>query len=221
MRNVRSKSTPSLLSFVFCVRLLLLILLLSGCAGKGPILIEGVTYQAPGGVPAGVGHITVAVSSFHDLRDRKPEVIGQRQIRDSISNDLVVSGTVADAVAQTIRKALSIRGIQSRTAPGWELTESTIKTEGVDILVGGEIRALWIDVVSRPFKVTYKAVVKLRVSAADVREKKILRTLNLNSTLEQEVVSYSDYTVQDMLSEALSSAVDQLLNDDELKKKIH
>jgi len=221
MRNVRSKSTPSLLSFVFCVRLLLLILLLSGCAGKGPILIEGVTYQAPGGVPAGVGHITVAVSSFHDLRDRKPEVIGQRQIRDSISNDLVVSGTVADAVAQTIRKALSIRGIQSRTAPGWELTESTIKAEGVDILVGGEIRALWIDVVSRPFKVTYKAVVKLRVSAADVREKKILRTLNLNSTLEQEVVSYSDYTVQDMLSEALSSAVDQLLNDDELKKKIH
>lgn len=218
---MRSKSTPSLLSFVFCVRLLLLILLLSGCAGKGPILIEGVTYQAPGGVPAGVGHITVAVSSFHDLRDRKPEVIGQRQIRDSISNDLVVSGTVADAVAQTIRKALSIRGIQSRTAPGWELTESTIKTEGVDILVGGEIRALWIDVVSRPFKVTYKAVVKLRVSAADVREKKILRTLNLNSTLEQEVVSYSDYTVQDMLSEALSSAVDQLLNDDELKKKIH
>jgi hypothetical protein len=59
------------------------------------------------------------------------------------------------------------------------------------------------------------------VSAADTSNKTIFKTLNMNSKLERQDLAFSFETVEGMLSEALSSAIDQLLKDDEFKKKIH
>jgi hypothetical protein len=44
--------------------------------------------------------------------------------------------------------------------------------------------------------------------------------VNLNSALEREDVVYSIYTVQATLSEALTSAMNQLLADEEVKKRL-
>lgn len=220
MRNAMARTRRAAFLFILGMAMLFLPGFMAGCAEKGPILIDGITYQAPEGLTAGRGIVMVAVSSFRDLREAKPSVIGQRQIRDYISNDLVVQGTAADMVAGALTEALRARGIRSGAAATWDLSESTINAEGADIVVGGEIKALWIEVLSQPFKVKYKSIAQLRVSVADVKEKKVLRTVNLSSSLEQEQVSYSDYTVQDLFGKTLSSAVDQLLNDEELKKKI-
>ena len=203
------------------IAILSLLALSAGCAEKGPILIEGIAYKAPEGVTAGKGSTVIAVSPFRDVRQTKSSVIGQRQIREYIANDLVVQGTAADIVSGAVHEALTVRGIQSKHSTDWDLAETSISAEGADILVGGEIKTLWIEVHSQPVNVKYKAVVQLRVSAADAKDKKILRTLNLSSSLEREDVVYSDYTVQEILAAALSSAIDQLLNDEEFKKNIH
>ncbi|MDH4163070.1 MAG: hypothetical protein OEW15_10330 [Nitrospirota bacterium] len=219
MRNINSTTALST-SRLFLVILSMLLALTAGCAEKGPILIEGITYQTPEGAAAGKGNTVAAVSTFRDLREVQPSVIGKRQIGNDISNDLVVQGTAADMVTGMIREALKVRGIEARSAAAWDLSDASINAEGADILVGGEIKALRVEVISQPFKVRYKAMVQLRVSAADVKERKVLRTLNLSSSLEQENVSYSDYIVQEMLSEALSSSINQLLSDEEIKNRI-
>ena len=54
-----------------------------------------------------------------------------------------------------------------------------------------------------------------------MKDGKVLRTLNLSTSQERKDVVYSDYTVQEVLVAALSSAIDQLLNDEEFKKTIH
>jgi hypothetical protein len=100
------------------------------------------------------------------------------------------------------------------------MNAETIKTDGMNILIGGEIKTLWVEVVSQPLNVKTAAEVQLRVSAADVAEKKIFRTLVLNSKMERQDVAFSFESVSAALSEALSSALDQLLKDDEFKKKI-
>ena len=80
---------------------------------------------------------------------------------------------------------------------------------------------LWVEVVSQPLNVKIAAEVQLRVSTADVAEKKIFRTLVLNSKMERQDVAFSFESVSGALSEALSSALDQLMKDEEFKKKIH
>jgi hypothetical protein len=194
--------------------------LLSACAEKGPVLIEGIKYQAPEALVAGVPKIVVGIAPFKDDRGKTVSVLGKRTISNYLENDLVVQGTVADLVTVAVKDALKSRGITVKDA-SWDMNAETIKADGMNILIGGEIKTLWVEVVSQPLNVKTAAEVRLRVSAADAAEKKIFRTLVLNSKMERQDVAFSFESVSAALSEALSSALNQLLKDDEFKKKIH
>lgn len=198
----------------------LLAAFLSGCAQKGPVLLDNIRYQAPEGLAAGAPKLVVGVSPFKDDRGKTFSVLGKRTIPDDVENDLVVQGTVSDLVTAGLKDALKARGIMVKDAPSWDMNAESIRSSGIDILIGGEIKTLWVEAVSKPLNVKVNAVVQLRVSVADAAEKKIIRTLDLNSKLERQDVAFSFESVEDAVSEALSSALNQLLNDDEFKKKI-
>jgi len=203
------------------VVLLVSLLMLSGCAEKGPMLLEGIKYQAPEVQAAGVPKLVVGIAPFKDDRGKTVSVVGKRTISNYIENDLVVQGTTADLVTAAVKEALKSRGIMVKDAPAWDMTAETIKADGMNILIGGEIKTFWVDVVSQPLNVKTAAEVRLRVSVADGAEKKIFRTLVLSSKMERQDVAFSIESVSASLSEALTSALEQLLKDDELKKKIN
>lgn len=207
-------------SWVYIGSAVLLAAFLSGCAQKGPVLLDNIRYQAPEGLAAGAPKLIVGVSPFKDDRGKTFSVIGKRTIPDYMENDLVVQGTVADLVTAGLKDALKARGIMVKDAPAWDMNAESIKSSGIDILIGGEIKTLWVEAVSQPLNAKVNAVVQLRVSAADAAEKKIIRTLVLNSKLERKDVAFSFESVEGAVSEALSSALNQLLNDEEFKKKI-
>jgi len=193
---------------------------LAGCAQKGPVLLENIKYQAPEGLAAGSPKLVVGVSPFKDDRGKTSSVLGKRTIPDYIENDLVVQGTVADLVATGLKDALKARGVMVKDAPEWDMNAESIKGSGMDILIGGEIKTFWVEAVSQPLNFKVNAAVQLRVSAADVAEKKLIRTIVLNSKIERQEVASSFESVEGAVSEALSSALNQLLNDDEFKKRI-
>ncbi len=194
--------------------------LLSGCAKKGPVLLDNIRYEAPEGLAAGAPRVVVGISPFRDDRGKSDSVVGKRTIPNYLENDLVVQGTAEELVAAALKDALKARGVTVKDAPEWNIDAQPIRANGVDILIGGEIKTLWVDAVSQTLNVKYKAEVKLRVSAADAAEKKIFRTLVLDSKVERQDVAFSFETVESALSEALSSALNQLLNDEEFKRKI-
>jgi hypothetical protein len=195
--------------------------LLSACAEKGPVLLRNIAYQASESTAAGSPKAVVGVSPFKDLRGISSSVLGKRTIRNDIENDLVVQGTVADLVTLAFKDALKARGIMVKDAPAWDLKAETVAGEGFDILLGGEIKALWIEVASQPFNVKQQALVQLRVSAADRKDKAVFKTLTMNSKMDRQDIAFSFDTVEGLLSEALSAAIDQLMKDDEFNKKIH
>jgi hypothetical protein len=199
---------------------ILLIGMLSACAEKGPVLLGNIAYQAPANPVAGTPKAVVGVSPFKDLRGGATSVLGKRTIRNDIENDLVVQGTVADLVTKALKDALKARSIVVKDAPAWDLKAETVAGEGFDILVGGEIKALWVEVASQPFIVKQQAVVHLRVSAADRASKAVFKTLTMNSKMDRQDIAFSFDTVEGLLSEALTAAIDQLLKDDEFKNKI-
>ena len=194
---------------------------LSACAEKGPVLLEGVKYQAPEGLVAGAPKVVIGIAPFKDERGKITSVLGKRTISNSVENDLVVQGTVADLLTASMKEALKARGIAVKDLPAGDLGELAGKTEGTDIVIGGEIKTLWVDVSSQPLNVKMTAEVQLRVSAADKTEKKVFRTLVLNSKVERQDIAFSFDAAAGALSEALSAAIDQLMKDDEFKKKLH
>lgn len=204
----------------YSLMMISMLVFLFGCAEKGPVLLN-IEYQVPEGEVAAPRKVIVGVAPFKDDRGKTASVLGKRTLPSmEIENDLVVQGTVAELVTAKLKDALKARGITVKEVQAWDLSSENIKAEGCDIVIGGEIKTLWVEAVSRPLKASTKADVQLRVSAADTAEKKVLRTLNLNSKLERQDIAFSFSQVEDVLSEALTSAINQFLNDEEFKKKI-
>jgi hypothetical protein len=193
---------------------------LFGCAHKGPILID-FRYQAPQGAAEKISKTTVAVSPFIDERRGNNSVVGKRvSTLNDEANDLVVQGLVSEKVTAALKSALTARSITIHDVPVWDQTEAGIPASGTNLLIGGQIKALWIDCESQLASTTVKADVELRIVVADAAQKRIIKALNVNSKIEHQSIGYSTEFVEDTLAEALSSAIDQLFADDELKNRL-
>lgn len=194
--------------------------ILTGCAQKGPILLD-FGYQTPPGAAAGAPAVVVAIAPFKDDRGKEASVAGRRYaaLRDT-ATELVVQGTVSDKVTSSLKEALRARGVTTQDAAGWDLTIPGIPSTDANLLISGEIKKLWVETVSSLANTTATANVELRIVTADVKQKKIIRTLNLTSMIERRNVTFSAAFVESTLSEALSVALNQIFNDEELKSRL-
>ncbi len=205
------------LCFVMAV---LLAAFLSGCAHRGPLLVD-FKYQPPKGTVAEPPKVIVGVSPFKDARGKVESVVGRRfmSLNDE-TNDLVVQGTVSTKVTAAVKDAFKARDIEVKDSGRWDLTEAGIPTNGANLLIGGEIKTLSVESTSSLANTVVKVDVQLRISAADVAKKKLIRVLNVNSKLERQNITYSSAFVDATISEALTTALDQIFADDELKNRL-
>ena len=197
---------------------LIAVMFLSGCAEKGPILLN-VAYQPSEGKPVTAKKLVVGLSPFRDERETAASVLGTRTIPSGMKNDLVVEGTAADVVTNALRAALKEHGLDLKDVPAWDLTAEGMKAEGAELLFGGEIKALRLDSKATSLKTNLTASVQIKIVVGDIAGKKILRTLDVNSKIEQEIL-YSREKLESALSEALTSALDQIFQDDVLNKRL-
>ncbi len=192
----------------------------SGCASQGPVLLD-FQYQPPQAVSPEAAKVTVGVSPFKDNRGKVASVVGKHSFDSSNqTSDLVVQGTVADKVTAALKSALKARGIAERDYAAWNLTEAGIPSDGSDLLVSGEIKNLWVKTTSRFADTTAKAEVQIRISVADMSQRKVIRILNVNSTMERQSLTFSTGVVESALSDALTAAIDQIFADEELKNRL-
>ncbi|OGW40377.1 MAG: hypothetical protein A2010_18950 [Nitrospirae bacterium GWD2_57_9] len=190
--------------------------LLAGCVQKGPILVDAV-YQVPVGVtPDRAPEAVVGLIPFKDERGKTDSVAGKRfnSLSDT-TNDLVVQGTVSDKVTTAVRRSLVARDITVKELAGWDLTEPGIPAAPVSLVLSGEIKTFWAEAVSSVANTKVTARVEVRVVAADPVQKKIVRVLNVNSSLERTNVTFSSAFVEATMSEALSAAINQIFSDQE------
>jgi hypothetical protein len=180
-----------------------------------------VRYLSPEGMVAATPKVVVGVSPFKDERGKPASVLGVKKSTQSSSEiDLVVQGTGADMVTALFKDALKARGFSVKDVAVWDMTAEGIKAEGVDVLMSGEIKSLWVETVTGILSVDLKAEARLRVVVADVPDKKILHATTVNSSLERKNIAFSFEYVQQTLSEVLSAAINQVFDDEEIKKKL-
>lgn len=203
----------------FVLSVLIAVVFVTGCAEKGPVLLN-IAYQAPAEKAVTASKIVVGVSPFRDGRGEPASVLGKRTIPSGMQSDLVVQGTVAETATMSLKDALTRRGIAVKDVAGWDLTAEGIQAEGAALVLGGEIKVFWLESTASAsaFNTHLMASVQLKITAGDTAEKKVIRTIDVSSKLDQDVL-YSHELLENMLSEALSSAIDQIFNDAELKKR--
>ncbi len=207
-------------SRMYLVIAALLAAFLSGCAPKGPILLD-FQYQPPQDVSARAANATIGVSPFRDDRGKVPSVVGRRSLESSTeTNDLVVQGTAAEKVTAALKSALKARGIAEKDLAAWNLTEAGIPSGGANLLISGEIKKFWAESKSRFANTTVKAEVQLRISMANMAHRKIIRVVNVNSMMERQNATFSTEVVESTLSDALTSAINQIFADEELQKRL-
>ncbi len=201
---------------------LLLLMSLTGCATqKGPLLMSDIQYLSPEGMVAAASKIVVGVSPFKDVRGKPASVLGVKKSTSSSSEvDLVIQSTGADMVTARFKDALKARGFAVKDVPAWDMTSEGVKADGVDVLISGEIKSLWVETVTSILSVDLKADAQLRMVAADVSDKKILRATTVSSSLDRKNIAFSFEYVQQTLSEVLSAAMNQFFDDEEIKKKL-
>ena len=204
----------------FVLSVLMAVVFATGCAEKGPVLLN-IAYQAPAVKTVMASKIVVGVSPFRDGRNEPASVLGKRTIPNGMQSDLVVQGTVAEVATIGLKEALTRRSIAVKDVAGWDLTAEGIPAGGTALVLGGEIKVLWLEstAAASAFNTHLMASVQLKVVAGDTGEKKVIRTIDVSSKLDQDVL-YSHELLENMLSEALSSAIDQIFNDEELKKRL-
>ncbi len=203
----------------FGISALALVLLTAGCAEKGPILLD-IGSPAPEEQPAAAAKVVVVgVAPFRDDRGKAESIVGSRTVPSGLQNDLVVQGTVSGMVAATLKGALKVRGIAVKDVPGWDLTAEGMRSEGVSILFGGVIRTLWLKSTAETLNTHLVASVQLKIVAGDPAGRNIIKTLDVASTVEQDVL-YSTSKLEEVLSDALAGAVDQIFKDEDLNKKL-
>lgn len=197
---------------------ILVLLFIAACAEKGPVLLA-VGYQAPADKAGTASTVSVGVSPFRDGRGEPASVLGKRTIPSGMQSDFVVQGTVADTATKILKQACIARGIPVKDIGGWDLTAEGMNGAGADILLGGEIKTLWLESRATSMHTYLKASVQIRITVGDRRENKIIRVIDVNSKLDQEIL-YSRERLEAALSETLSSAMDQIFQDEELKKRL-
>ncbi len=202
----------------FVLSTLLVLFFVAGCAEKGPILLD-IEYQRPAGKIAVSHNVIVGVSPFRDSRGQPPSLLGKRSVASGLENQLVTEGTVGELVTAKLKDALKARGLTVKDVRNWGLTAESMPADGYDVLISGDIKQLWLESTSVPFKTNLKCSIQLQIVAGDTAEKKIIRLLDINSKIDQDIL-YSREKLSEVLSEALSSALDQLFQDEVLRKKL-
>lgn len=197
---------------------LMAVVLFSGCAEKGPVLLN-VVYQPAGGKAVASTKVVVGLSPFMDNRQTYPSLLGTRTVPSGMQDDYVVKGTVAGLVTSALRDALKAHGLDVKDVPSWDLSAEGMKAEGAALLFGGEIKTMRLDSKGATFQTSLTASVEIKIVVGDIAEKKIIRKLDVHSKIEQETL-YSREKLESALSEALTSALDQIFQDDVLIKRL-
>lgn len=192
---------------------------ITGCAKKGPVLVTVATV-APEKKEAPAKKIVVGLSALKDIRDQKSSVLGTTTIPSGTAYDLVTQGTVTDLVTTALKEALTARGMTVKDIPDWDLSAEGITAEGVDILIGGHIKKLLAESKSEPFQTKINATVQIKFVVAEGAEKKIIRTTTLSSRNARQDVLFSAERVGSTLGGAISSTIDQLLNDEVVGERL-
>jgi hypothetical protein len=156
----------------------------------------------------------ITIAAFYDRRDiANLYTIGLRTKHNGITIPFTYSGERPEVmIAQAVRLALFHQGYQVRPGtPQWDLNPQTVQQAWGDWVIGGAIEDLSIEAKSSILRTIYTCTFKLRVVAANVRQKESIlqQTVELSSSYTTAVFrsSTAERIVNKIITQAIESSI--------------
>lgn len=120
----------------------------------------------------------------------------------------------ADVVTDGIKTCISAQGYpHSLQSPSWDLERDSIDTGWGNLLIGGSIDRLEVICRKDSIRKSYQADVTLTIVFADVRNKRIIRTMEATATSSLTHIRFSEGLLGEQISETLTQAIRQVCAD--------
>lgn len=205
-------------SFATAAGILLSVLMLFCSCAPVTLYTVSMNYLPPeGSAPATINGGNITVAGFTDARKVEDTmVIGTVVLSDGKTIPILPKQLrPADTVTDGVRKCLSAEGYSiSPERPAWSLESDSIgKGWGTGLLIGGSIDRLEVVCHKEGIKKTYRTDVKLTIVFADVRDTRILRTVEAAATSSLVHISFSEEILGQQISKTLSKAIRQVCGD--------
>ncbi|MEW6409638.1 MAG: hypothetical protein AB1488_05940 [Nitrospirota bacterium] len=171
----------------------------------------------------GLQQSIITVALFNDLRKVTDRWTIGRKVESDGKEIKVISKSQppSDAVARAIGAVFSKVGYTvSGETPHWDLREGSIRPSMGKIVIGGNIDELVVECYTGFLKAQYESRVRLRVIVADVEKNKIIYTTNVDSSNSFRDVAFSEEKMEEQANNALSTAIERILENRELRSKI-
>jgi hypothetical protein len=193
------------------------LLTLIGCAGRGEVVALNLQAVAPAHalttqVPADT---IVVVADFEDARSDKQRV-GARTHRGGGETVFTVpTGNAGAAVARVVTEYLKKRGW--RVEPGRPVS-GTAPDSGPQVTISGKVVELLVNAASSFGSTRITASSKTLIEATNAEDGSVVR-MALNGAGAQTVVWFDPEDAETLLSEALSSSLEQFVTETKFEKK--
>jgi hypothetical protein len=158
----------------------------------------------------------ITVAAFFDRRDIADlHTIGLRTKPNGMTIPFTYSGERPEVmIAQAFRLYLFHKGYQVRPGtPQWDLNPQTAQQAWGDWVVGGAIEGLTVEAKSSFLRTVYKFTLKLKVVAANVREKDgiLQQTVELSSSYS--TFAFRSSTAERMINKIIAQAIESSVAD--------
>lgn len=210
--------TIALLLFAFCAAVSL-----SACAQVSPYTID-INYQPADTTPAlskDVWKLVLTVAKFNDLRQLKDKMeIGKVIKSDGTEIPIFPKFRIpSDAVTHAVKEYLTKAGNRISTdSPAWDLNKDTINQDWGNIIIGGNIHEFEI-ICDKKFPIKkYTARVKFVAGFANVRKPEKIVKITVESTPTLEHVSFSEKKIEEVMNEAMSTAIRRVFESEEINQ---
>lgn len=120
----------------------------------------------------------------------------------------------AEVVTDGIKMCISAQGYSlSPQSPSWDLKRDSIDAGWGNLQIGGSIDRLEVVCRKDDIRKTYQTDVKLTVVFADVRNRRIIRTMEATATSSLTHIRFSEGLLGEQISTTLTQAIRQVCAD--------
>jgi hypothetical protein len=156
--------------------------------------------------------LTIGLLPFEDART-SPEKLGARILRDGTEEPIrLESSSASEDLTQILRRSLEARNISVVSIPAWVPAVQNLKDlpPEVDIAIAGRIEALEVEARSSVLETKIRCRVKLSAQLGLKAQGKVV-TETIEVLPEETVVFFKRQKVEDILNEAVGSALNRLI----------
>ena len=187
------------------------LLLLTACTGARTFVVD-LTYVPQSPPVLKVEKAVVAIAPFRDKRDGKKDVGVRSKLDGSVDQFITTPDSVGERVRKAVERYLRANGFHTVTTTEWDFQPESMRGMEADMVVGGEIRRLWVSAESMVGRTVIQSDLEISIYLGMPQDKKVIQQ-KMEMSQEVTEIVFSPGQVENLLNEGVSEIIESVFEE--------